>query len=114
MYKPSTYLVVTYFPTYLPIYETYFITELVTKVKPKNNSDEASSRLNLLSRGPPLSLFDMLPHVSRGLGNLMGFGNLMFPLWFALLGGSFVFLDMSPSFFVPCIPPFFLVLCVYI
>ncbi len=24
MYKPSTYLVVTYFPTYLPIYETYF------------------------------------------------------------------------------------------
>jgi hypothetical protein len=22
MYKPSTYLVVTYFPTYLPIYET--------------------------------------------------------------------------------------------
>jgi hypothetical protein len=25
MYKPSTYLVITYFPTYLPIYETYFL-----------------------------------------------------------------------------------------
>jgi hypothetical protein len=25
MYKPSTYLVVTYFPTYLPTYETYFL-----------------------------------------------------------------------------------------
>jgi hypothetical protein len=25
MYKPSSYLVVTYFPTYLPIYETYFL-----------------------------------------------------------------------------------------
>jgi hypothetical protein len=23
--------------------------------------------------------------------------NLMFPLWFALLGGSFVFLDVAPS-----------------
>jgi hypothetical protein len=34
MYKPSTYLVITYFPTYLPIYETYFLTKLVTKVKP--------------------------------------------------------------------------------
>jgi hypothetical protein len=25
MYKPSTYLIVTYFPTYLTIYETYFL-----------------------------------------------------------------------------------------
>jgi hypothetical protein len=25
MYKPSTYLQVAYFPTYLPIYETYFL-----------------------------------------------------------------------------------------
>ncbi len=25
-----------------------------------------------------------------------GFGNLVLPLWFALLGGSFVFLDVSP------------------
>jgi hypothetical protein len=31
MYKPSTYVVVIYFPTYLPIYETYFPTELVNQ-----------------------------------------------------------------------------------
>jgi hypothetical protein len=30
----------------------------------------------------------------------------MFPLWFALVGGSFVFLDVGPSIFVPCFPPF--------
>jgi hypothetical protein len=31
----------------------------------------------------------------------------MFPLWFALLGGSFVFLDVSPSIlFLVGIPPF--------
>jgi hypothetical protein len=36
MYKPFTYLVITYFPTYLPIYETYFLqTYLVTEVKTK-------------------------------------------------------------------------------
>ncbi len=36
MYKPSSYLVVTYVPTYLPIYETYnFPTELVTKGETK-------------------------------------------------------------------------------
>jgi hypothetical protein len=45
MYKPSTYLVVTYFPTYLPIYETYFPTELVTKVKPNLNSVEVHPQL---------------------------------------------------------------------
>jgi hypothetical protein len=28
LYKPSTYLVVAYFPTYLPIYETYLITKV--------------------------------------------------------------------------------------
>jgi hypothetical protein len=33
-----------------------------------------------------------LGHDWRGFG-----GNLMFPLWFALLGGSFVFLDVGPS-----------------
>jgi hypothetical protein len=35
MYKPSTYLVVTYFPTYLLIYRNYLLTEyvLLTKVK---------------------------------------------------------------------------------
>jgi hypothetical protein len=40
MYEPSTYLVITYFPTYLPIYETYFLQNLVTKVKPNINSVE--------------------------------------------------------------------------
>ncbi len=48
---------------------------------------------------------------------LMGFGNLMFPLWFGVLGGSFVFLDMSGSFhFVPCEFPlcFFLGALVYL
>ncbi len=35
MYKASTYLVVTYFPTYLPICETYFLTELVKKGETK-------------------------------------------------------------------------------
>jgi hypothetical protein len=25
MYKPSMYLLVTYFPTYVPIYKTYFL-----------------------------------------------------------------------------------------
>jgi hypothetical protein len=33
MYKPSNYLVVRYLSTYLPIYETYFFTELVNKMK---------------------------------------------------------------------------------
>jgi hypothetical protein len=45
MYKPSTYLVVTYFPTYLLMYETYFPTELVIKVKPNINSVEVHSQL---------------------------------------------------------------------
>jgi hypothetical protein len=41
MYKPSTHLIVTYFfTTYLPIYETYFLQKLVTKVNPKINSIE--------------------------------------------------------------------------
>jgi len=46
MYEPSTYLLVIYFPTYLPIYETYFITELATKVKPNTNSDEVHPQLS--------------------------------------------------------------------
>jgi hypothetical protein len=28
MYKPFAYLVVIYFPTYLPIYKTYFLHDL--------------------------------------------------------------------------------------
>jgi hypothetical protein len=37
---------------------------------------------------------------------MRGFGNLMFPLWFALLGGSFVFLDMGASILFLVFPPF--------
>jgi hypothetical protein len=46
MYKPSPYLVITYFPTYLPMYETYFLTELVTKMKPNINSVEVHPQLS--------------------------------------------------------------------
>jgi hypothetical protein len=41
MYKPSTYLLDIYFPTYLPILnEAYFFTEVVTEMKPNSNSVE--------------------------------------------------------------------------
>jgi hypothetical protein len=44
MYKPSSYLVVTYFSTNQPTYVwDLFPTELVTKVKPKINSVWGSS-----------------------------------------------------------------------
>jgi len=46
MYKPSTYLEFAYFLTYLPIYETYFLTELVTKMKPNVNSVEVHPQLS--------------------------------------------------------------------
>jgi hypothetical protein len=47
MYKPSIYLVITYFSTYLPMYMTYiFPTELVTKVKPNINSVEVHPQLS--------------------------------------------------------------------
>ncbi len=52
---------------------------------------EGLSRLGLLAGGPPLSLFDMLLATGGGVRELD------VPLWFALLGGSFVFLDMGPS-----------------
>ncbi len=41
-----------------------------------------------------------------------GFGNSMLPLWFALLGGSFVFLDVY-FHFVPCIPLFWVLWFIY-
>jgi hypothetical protein len=47
MHKPSTYLVIAYFPTYLPIYIwDLFPTELVIKVKPNINSDEVHPQLS--------------------------------------------------------------------
>jgi len=42
-----------------------------------------------------------------------GFGNLMFPLWFALLGGSFVFLDMGPSNLFLVFLPFWVLWFIY-
>jgi hypothetical protein len=45
MYKSSIYLVIIYFLTYLFIYETYFFTKLVTKVKPNINSVEVHPQL---------------------------------------------------------------------
>jgi len=54
---------------------------------------EGLSRLGLLSGGPPLSLFDMFLVAWRG------FENLMFPLWFTLLCGLFVFLDVGSSIY---------------
>jgi len=38
MYKPSMYLIVTYFSTYLPTDETYLPQNWVAKVKPSINS----------------------------------------------------------------------------
>jgi hypothetical protein len=52
MYKPSTYLVGTYFPTYLLIYSTYFFTKWVSKVKPDINSVEV--HLQLSHNGHPV------------------------------------------------------------
>jgi hypothetical protein len=43
MYKPSTYLAVTYFPTYI---RDLFLTELVTKVKPNINSVKVYAQLS--------------------------------------------------------------------
>ncbi len=52
---------------------------------------EGSSRLGILLGSSPHSLFDIFFCERRG------FKKLMFPLWFALQGGSFVFLDVGPS-----------------
>jgi hypothetical protein len=64
MYNASTYLVDTYSPTYLPIYETYFLQKLVTKVKPNIN------------------LVEVHPHLSNNRdpvdGALVGAGSLFF------------------------------------
>jgi hypothetical protein len=46
MNRRSTCLEVTYFPTYLPIYETYFLQNWVTKVKPNINSVEVHPQLS--------------------------------------------------------------------
>jgi hypothetical protein len=52
MYNPSTYLVDSYSPTYLPICETYFLQKFVTKVKPNINSVEVHPHLS--NNGDPV------------------------------------------------------------
>ncbi len=42
-----------------------------------------------------------------------GLGNLMFPLWFVFLGGSFVFLDVDPSNFFLVFPFFWVLWFIY-
>ncbi len=64
---------------------------------------EGSSRQSIFSGGPPLSLFDMLLATE-------GFENLMFPLRFGLLGGSFVFLDMDPFILFLVFPLFWVLM----
>ncbi len=45
MYTPLTYLIITYFPTYLPIWDL-FSTKLITKVKPNINLVDVHPLLN--------------------------------------------------------------------
>ncbi len=46
-------------------------------------------------------------------GGFLGFGNLMFPLWFVLLGGSFIFLDEGPSILYLVFPLFWVLWFIY-
>jgi hypothetical protein len=48
MYKPSTYLVVTYFPTYLPIYGTYFLQNGLPRRNQNINSVEVHPQLSVM------------------------------------------------------------------
>ncbi len=52
---------------------------------------EGSSRLGILPGGPSPFI------IWYASCNMRKFRNVMFPLWFGLLGGSFVFLDVGPS-----------------
>jgi hypothetical protein len=65
--------------------------------------------LGVLSRGPSLSLFDMLLVTGKGLG-AWRFAPLRWfaPLWwFALLRWFICLLGLESFHFVPCFPPFF-------
>jgi hypothetical protein len=59
--------------------------------------DERFFKLSILLRGPSLFLIYMLLET----------GELDVPLWFALLVGSFVFLDVGPSILFLVFPLFF-------
>jgi hypothetical protein len=60
----------------------------------------------IAQRSNVISLFNMLLATGGGVRELM------LPLWFALLGGSFVFLDVY-FHFVPCIPLFWVLWFIY-
>jgi hypothetical protein len=62
MYKPRTYLVVTYFPSCKPMYKTYFLQHLVTKVKPNINSVEVHPQLSDNRHPVDGALFGVLVH----------------------------------------------------
>jgi hypothetical protein len=68
MYKPSTYLLVAYFLTYLSIYmRDLFPTELVTKVKPNINSVKVHPQLS--TNGHPVDgALGVLVHCGRKQG----------------------------------------------
>ncbi len=69
---------------------------------------EGSSKLCVLSRGPPLSLFNML-FMTRGGSRTWCF-DCGSP---SLLGGSFVFLDVGPSILFPIFPLYWVLSFIY-
>jgi hypothetical protein len=72
MHRPCTYVVVIYFPTHLPIYETY----LVTKVKTNIYSVEVHPRLSNMGHrvdGPFLGAGPQWP-LSGGILGSRGWG----------------------------------------
>ncbi len=75
MYKPLAYLVVTYFPTCRPVYDTSF-SELVTKVRPDINSVEVHPKLS--NNGHPVD------------GVLVGVGSL----WPAFFGCIYIWTSL--------------------
>jgi hypothetical protein len=83
MYKPSTYLVVTYFPTYLRKYETYFFTELVTKMKSDITIVEVHPQLS--NKGHPVD------------GVLVGAGSLGPPIFWFFEEGTKLGPEMSQT-----------------
>jgi hypothetical protein len=52
LFNPSTYLVITYFPTYLPMYETYFLQNWLPRSNQRFNSFEVHPQLS--NNGHPM------------------------------------------------------------
>ncbi len=79
MYKPSTYLEIVYFPTYLPIYETYFLQKWLTRWNQIINSVEVHPQLS--NNGHPVD------------GVLVGAGSL----WSHVLALDFI-IDLNKPY----------------